>query len=400
VQTLRGKGTPCEGAGPLPALLLETRVSYPPPTIVKRVAIKGAETVFDQERFDGLARGLATGRLTRWQVLKGLGAGVLLGSAGLLQPWSASFAEAQTHAGKQASQGSPSNPRKYPVHAATCDEFNRKVETEGVTDEHGNPHPGAAGYTTYRCGSHTSYDVKITRKPGKVCLKVTQLKATFDKWSTATGKVTVADWRPTEPQSKGCMLEETWFREEVLDHERWHIGDINKVVAMATTRWRKRPPKFGRTCAGNETQARTALEEKIGNRADAECTRIEEDIIRRAKKYDANNSVPGMDCRNCCSEGQTVCDGYCADLLTDPNNCGQCGVRCKPYYGLTDCVNGKCDCAPGVPKCRHAEPGVPYYCCTTQQPVCCGKKQPGKWSSCCRPDEVCCHDAEGNGWCC
>jgi hypothetical protein len=66
----------------------------------------------NQERFDGLARDLATGRLTRWQVLKGLWAGVLLGSAGFLQPWSASFAEAQSRAVKKAPVGSLSNPRK------------------------------------------------------------------------------------------------------------------------------------------------------------------------------------------------------------------------------------------------------------------------------------------------
>lgn len=47
----------------------------------------------NQDRFDMLARGLATGRLTMWQVLKGLWAGVLLVSAGFLQLWYASFAE-------------------------------------------------------------------------------------------------------------------------------------------------------------------------------------------------------------------------------------------------------------------------------------------------------------------
>ena len=314
-----------------------------------------------QERFDELARGLATNRLTRWQVIKGFCAGVLLGSAGLLQPWSARSAEAAT--------GSLSNPRKSPVYAATCDKFNRKVETEGVTDEHGEPHPGGAGYTTFRCRSRTNYVADITRKRGEVCFKVKKggLNATFDKWSTATGKVTVADWRPPEPQSKGCELEETWFREAALDHERWHIGDINKVAAMANTRWRKHPPKFGRTCAGNETQARTALEEKIGNRADDECTRIEEDIKRRARAYDAKNSVPGMDCRNCCSEGQTVCDGYCVDLLTDTSNCGKCGFHCY-NPAAEDCVGGKCQCKPGYtnPSCGCCPPDRPKCCRTSE----------------------------------
>jgi hypothetical protein len=245
--------------------------------------------VFDQERFDWLARGLATGRLTRWQVIKGFGAGVLLGSAGLLQPWSARSAEAQTRAVNKAPPvnkaplGSPSNPRLSPLRAATCDKFNRKIQTTGVTDERGNTYEGATAVTTYNCAYHRSYRADSISKPGKVCLSVTKLNVTFDKWSTARGKVTVADWRPPTPQTRGCKLEEKWFRENAVDHERWHIGDINKVVSAATDRWRKNPPKFGVTCASTtEEQAKLTLEEKIDSRATAECDRIEKDIKRRA----------------------------------------------------------------------------------------------------------------------
>jgi hypothetical protein len=245
------------------------------------------------------------------------------------------------------------------VHAATCDKFNRKVEAEGVTDEHGNAHPGAVAYTTYSCGWHRSYIGEITRKPGNVCIRVTKLNVTFDKWSTERGKVTVADWRPTKPQSTGCRLEETWFREEALDHERWHIGDINKVVTMATTRWRKRPPKFGTTCKGNEKQARTALEEKIDNRASVECDRIEKDILKRAAAYDAHHAVPGMDCRHCCGEGETLCP---SDGSSSETAC------CRPPDSIC------CDYGNGVVACcdpehqRCCPEGVRALCCPLQPP--------------------------------
>src|SRR5215207_7711260 len=127
----------------------------------------------NQERFDGLARGLATGRLTRWQVLKGLWAGVLLGSAGFLQPWSASFAEAQTRAVKKAPVGSPSNPRKDYVRVGSCEKFNRYIKKTGVTDEHKKNHKGDTAITTYSCGwKATQYKVEVTsRTKNSVCLR-------------------------------------------------------------------------------------------------------------------------------------------------------------------------------------------------------------------------------------
>jgi hypothetical protein len=201
-----------------------------------------------QERFDALARGLATGRLTRWEVIKGLGSGMLLGFAGLLQPWSASFAEAQTPAVKKAPVGSLSNPRKDSVRVPTCWEFNDYIQHTGVTDEEGNNHPTLGGYTSYKCGiEHSSYEYRVTpkSKPGHVCISVTKLNVTFE----VSYKVTVIDWRPPTPQSAGCRAEETYFQESLVDHERVHVGHMKNAVAAANSRWKKNPPQFGLTCA-------------------------------------------------------------------------------------------------------------------------------------------------------
>lgn len=42
-----------------------------------------------------------------------------------------------------------------------------------------------------------------------------------------------------------------------------------------------------------------------------------------------------------CSGSQTICNGACTDLNTDPNHCGQCGRRCN-VPGITSCVAGVC----------------------------------------------------------
>jgi hypothetical protein len=45
-----------------------------------------------------------------------------------------------------------------------------------------------------------------------------------------------------------------------------------------------------------------------------------------------------------CPEGQTDCGGYCADLNNDPRDCGFCGSFCiPPLIGDATCGNGQCN---------------------------------------------------------
>jgi hypothetical protein len=54
-----------------------------------------------------------------------------------------------------------------------------------------------------------------------------------------------------------------------------------------------------------------------------------------------------------CSDG-TACDADCVDLLTDPRNCGGCGITCVPPNGTAACVAGSCalaECEQGFADC-------------------------------------------------
>jgi hypothetical protein len=53
----------------------------------------------------------------------------------------------------------------------------------------------------------------------------------------------------------------------------------------------------------------------------------------------------GGACQAQCAVGDTLCaGGTCANLQTDPNNCGSCGRACGPGQG---CTRGSCGCPAG-----------------------------------------------------
>jgi hypothetical protein len=294
--------------------------------------------VFDQERFDELARGLATGRLTRWEVLKGLGAGVLLGSAGLLQPWSARFAE-----GQQAPVGSISNPRLDPIKTVTCHDFNRRIEYYGVTDEEGKNWPGWAGVTSYKCEwKQKKWHWKTFKCKNKnyVCVMTAhsagnpaKVQVTF----TALGPVTVVDWRPSQPQwvTAECREKEDRFMNAVVAHEQRHVNDINEIIAAANSSWRSKPPfRASAPRTAGVQKAVDNLRRKIEKAERDHCDRITSEIKTRAANFDANNKVPLMKCGNCgCPEGFELCSdsGICCNNGCCPGSPTGCCGGCPCY---------------------------------------------------------------------
>ena len=58
-------------------------------------------------------------------------------------------------------------------------------------------------------------------------------------------------------------------------------------------------------------------------------------------------------CR-CANSGQELCNGQCIDVTGDPNNCGACGIACP---GGQDCVGGQCQ-----PPCDACQERVNNVC--------------------------------------
>lgn len=66
---------------------------------------------------------------------------------------------------------------------------------------------------------------------------------------------------------------------------------------------------------------------------------------------------PGETCENgeckCnggppCNEGEACCNDGCRNVMDDPNNCGGCNIMCDPVTS-DSCVNGECRCGTGDP---------------------------------------------------
>ncbi|MCX4240925.1 hypothetical protein [Paraliomyxa miuraensis] len=55
-----------------------------------------------------------------------------------------------------------------------------------------------------------------------------------------------------------------------------------------------------------------------------------------------------------CAANEVVCGAMCAELDTDPSNCGQCGRSCVVPQAVASCVAGECamaSCEPGYSDC-------------------------------------------------
>jgi hypothetical protein len=91
-----------------------------------------------------------------------------------------------------------------------------------------------------------------------------------------------------------------------------------------------------------------------------------------------------------CPSGQTECQGVCRDLQTDPNNCGVCATVCTASQ---ICQSGVCQCPDGrvseICSCADIDCGPNAECCTLAdgRPACRPTPAvacpPGACSGCC-----------------
>ena len=78
----------------------------------------------------------------------------------------------------------------------------------------------------------------------------------------------------------------------------------------------------------------------------------------------SNTCVTGCNAHNQCPGGQGCCNGLCAPLATDKNNCGACGTTCSMGQG---CCNGSCVSTSTVANCGACGNvcGAGQNCCAT-----------------------------------
>jgi hypothetical protein len=347
--------------------------------------------VFDQERFDALARGLATNQLSRAQVLKSLAAGLLLSSIGALSPRHTRVAAAQSTVPKWCeSVPNPAPPtplkptfppRKDNVVKGDCKAFRRRAKTGVKLPGRKRPLTNEAGHTecaiTFK--KLPLYETREITRPGGplVCLETTYVYPV-----TFTGRSTIykLDWQPS---SSACKDYESKIEKRIKDHEKVHANDCHAVAKMGSTVWnsQRRNSLVGFKACGEDPGGA----EKAHNNIKAEITASLNDFLnteitpcaveRGHKFHKAERYLPiccegpgGCGCpsgKECCKTASGT-DQTCVDLQTDPNNCGQCGKVCRAPR--TSCVAGKCVCPPG----RARSAASDTLCCPEGQTECAG----------------------------
>ena len=116
-----------------------------------------------------------------------------------------------------------------------------------------------------------------------------------------------------------------------------------------------------------------------------------------------NGQIVTHECVSCfppCDPDQDCCDGECKNTLVDVENCGDCGTICEPP-GVSDdvgeiCCDGEC--------CGTFSSERDKRCCTEGgNPICADvMNDPNHCGECqnfCGEDQVCC-DGECADWCC
>ena len=95
---------------------------------------------------------------------------------------------------------------------------------------------------------------------------------------------------------------------------------------------------------------------------------------------------------DCCTTGETCCNGKCVNLQTDSANCGVCGDECNT--NVAHCQSGDCQCDAGYFDCGS---GPVRFCCRTGEAQCVAAPWLPEGAGCCPVgDSVACPPSPGN----
>jgi len=337
----------------------------------------------NQERFDGLARSLATGRLTRWQVLKAFGAVAALGFLETLSPLRTPFAVAASCSDKNCTP----DPEDDNNLCKSCTEVEKYIESTGVKDANKGAKDPATRYHQQHVGWTLGlWNVEVRSKEtgphkvasgacGKACKPGQKwcYKGTYKYKASVENKVSRIRWVPNPPVPKDCEKKcdkaiNTWCK-QVDAHEKHHVQDNKNIVAEANkgkTTFVDLTPKTFVGCANTKAGAKEAMLKKAHTYNNSLIGKLETESERRSKAFHrtrAGREIPPP-CDSCkcgcgsngvpCPPGQDCCNGQCLDTNSDSSNCGACGKACPPGES---CNQGTCENNPGGTKPGGTKPG-------------------------------------------
>jgi len=225
--------------------------------------------VAHHERFDALARGLATNQLSRRQVLKGLAVGIFLSVSGAFGSRYTRVATAQEEPAPAWCQSLPATSPQGPQPTFTknaanvvkgdCITFRSFVETTGVTDAAGVQHPTGVGYTNIFIDWTKTYQTPTRASgTGVVCLTTTSVAATY----RGQAKIALLDWQQGRNASSTCKAYETAIEKQASDHEKVHANDYYAILPAASTAWNSQNQSFT-GCGKNAQEAKKEIEKQI-----------------------------------------------------------------------------------------------------------------------------------------
>jgi Stigma-specific protein, Stig1 len=343
----------------------------------------------NQERFDGLARGLATNRLSRWQVLKAVGAVASLGFLETLSPLRTPFAVAAACPNN--------NCRRDPIsennRCRTCDEMGNHYVNKGVKDSAGTYHKGHIGWTKptwYVTDPAPSVEGPYKNASGEWCYR-----ARYNFKASVTSKVRTIRWVPKPPPPKRCKKKcdkaiKQWCAANDA-HERRHVQDNQKIVNEANAGTAKfeldslNPNPFV-GCDIDQTVAKQEVLSQAKQYRDGLIDQLNAESEKRGKDFHSTpeggvfpDPCGPCDSCKCGPKGVTCppdkadfCNGKCVNTQTDSNNCGKCGKKCATGQA---CKQGQCvmeNCKPQLASCAND-----FECCSASglaghSGICCG----------------------------
>jgi hypothetical protein len=257
------------------------------------------------ERFDELTRALTTTRLSRWQIVKLLGAGVVANTFPLLAVKNVSAKKLCKGVGSKCSNNSQ-------CCSGQCDKGTRTC---------------ACSLLGFNCNSSSD-----------CCDQSGLSRCTSGKCSC------VPDNQPCFFQCCAVCEECNSLTGECQDKQCGSCKECNPLTGNCVSTG---TPCGTTCCSEGETCCNDMCVDTSTDRLNCGACGNKCALCEDCEQGNCVSTGTPCGTTDCCSEGETCCQGqgHCRNLQTDPNNCGVCGTPC---HQSQICKSGHCQCPNGT----------------------------------------------------